>query len=54
MGKRLTVGKSKWELYDLSKDLSEENNLSASQPERLAELIEIWEKRNGEMSEPLF
>ena len=54
MGKRLVAGKANWELYDLSKDLSEENNLAASQPERLAKLIEIWETQNSEMSEPLF
>jgi len=54
MGKRLVAGKANWELYDLSKDISEENNLAASEPERLAELVEIWEKQNSEMSEPLF
>ncbi|MDF1861724.1 MAG: sulfatase [Verrucomicrobiales bacterium] len=54
MGKRLVAGKANWELYDLSKDISEENNLAKSNPERLAELVEIWEKMNGEMSEPLF
>ena len=54
MGKRLVVGQANWELYDLSEDLSEENNLAASQPERLAKLIEIWETHNSEMSEPLF
>ena len=54
MGSRNTSGKAKWELYNLSKDISEENNLAASEPERLAELIKIWEKRNSEMSEPLF
>jgi arylsulfatase B len=54
MGRRLSPGKAKWELYDLSKDISETNNLAAAQPDRLAELIEIWEKLNGEMSEPLF
>ena len=54
MGKRLTAGKAKWELYDLSKDIAETNNLAAAHPDRLAELIKIWEKLNGEMSEPLF
>jgi len=54
MGKRLVAGKANWELYDLSKDISEENNLAAAEPERLAELVEIWEKQNSEMSEPLF
>ena len=31
-----------WELYDLSVDASECNDLAAEQPERLAELIELW------------
>ena len=54
MGKRKTAGKAKWELYDLSKDISETNNLAAAEPDRLAELVKIWEELNGEMSEPLF
>ena len=54
MGGRKSPGKSKWELYDLSKDLSEETNLAQSKPERLTELVERWEKMNGEMAEPLF
>jgi arylsulfatase A-like enzyme len=54
LGKRLGVGKAKWELYDLSKDLSETNDLAATEPERLAELVKIWEKRNAKMSKPLF
>ncbi len=54
MGKRLLVGQAKWELYDLSKDISEETYLAEANPEKLVELIAIWEKMNGEMSEPLF
>ena len=54
MGGRKSPGKSKWELYDLSKDLSEETNLAQSKPERLTELVELWEKMNSEMAEPLF
>jgi len=54
MGRRLQAGKVKWELYDLSKDISEETNLAETNPERLAELVAIWEKMNGEMREPLF
>jgi hypothetical protein len=49
-GRKMGVGA----LYDLSKDLSEENNVAKARPERLAELVSIWEKMNGEMSEPLF
>jgi arylsulfatase A-like enzyme len=54
MGGRKGPGNAKWELYDLSKDLSEETNLAKSKPERLTELVELWEKMNGEMVEPLF
>ena len=54
MGGRKLPGKSQWELYDLSEDLSEETNLAQSKPKRLTELVERWEKMNGEMAEPLF
>ena len=54
MGGRKGLGKAQWQLYDLSKDLSEETNLAKSKPERLTELVELWEKMNGEMVEPLF
>ncbi|NNJ26378.1 sulfatase-like hydrolase/transferase [Alienimonas chondri] len=46
--------KAPWEHYDLSKDLSEKTNFAKSKPERLAELVELWERMNGEMAEPLF
>lgn len=36
-------GNETWELYDLSKDISQQHNLAATQPEKLAELIEAWE-----------
>ena len=54
MGKRLTPGKAKWELYDLSKDISEETNLAEANPETLAELVSLWENMNSEMRDPLF
>ena len=54
MGRRNEFGPSKWELYDLSEDISEEKNLAQSNPEQLEELIKIWETMNDEMSEPLF
>ena len=54
MGKRLKAGNANWELYDLSKDISEETNLAESNPDRVKELHAIWEKMNGEMSDPLF
>jgi arylsulfatase A-like enzyme len=54
MGGRKKAGKPAWELYDLSKDISEEINLAQTDPDRLSELVKIWEKMNSEMSEPLF
>ena len=54
MGGKRPPGKPKWQLFDLSKDLSEENDLARAEPERLAELIKIWQTLNEEMREPLF
>ncbi len=42
--------RSDWELYDLSKDRSESNNLAAQQPERVKSMAEIWSKQNEEFS----
>ena len=54
MGKRLQAGRAKWELYDLSKDVSEQTNLAGVHPEILAELISRWNEMNSEMVDPLF
>ena len=54
MGRRLTSGQAKWELYDLSEDISETKNLAGTHPDRLAELVRIWSQLNGDMSDPLF
>ena len=54
MGGRKAVGNAKWELYDLSKDISEERNLAKANPEHLSELVALWKKMNAEMQEPLF
>ncbi len=40
------------ELYDLSKDLGEKNNLAAAQPEKTAELKKLWDAWNAEQAEP--
>jgi arylsulfatase len=37
-----------WELYDLTTDRAESNNLAAQQPERVKELGAIWEKHTEE------
>lgn len=54
MGGRKQIQNARWELYDLSKDISEERDLAKANPEKLGELIGIWEKMNGEMREPMF
>lgn len=54
MRRRSKTGSANWELYDLSNDISEQTNLAGARPERLAELVKLWEKWNSEMSEPLF
>lgn len=40
---------SKFELYDLSADPGESNNLAESEPEKLTELIEIWRVERKKM-----
>jgi arylsulfatase len=37
-----------WELYNLADDRAESKNLAASQPEKLRELVEIWQSRDAE------
>jgi arylsulfatase B len=54
MGGKARTGNAGWELYDLSKDLAETNNLAKDHPDLLQQLIERWQKMNSEMSEPLF
>jgi arylsulfatase A-like enzyme len=39
---------SPWELYDLSKDRSESENLATEQPEKLKELVATWERNDEE------
>ena len=44
--KAIRAGK-KWELYDLSADPTETNNLAEKQPEKTEELAEMWERWNA-------
>ena len=46
--------KIKWELYDLSKDISEKNNLAEKQPATFEKLVEEWDKLNEEMVDAVF
>lgn len=43
-----------WELYDLSSDLSETNNLAKTHADKLIAMVTRWERMNAEMSDPLF
>jgi arylsulfatase B len=43
-----------WELYDLTRDVSEANNRAAADPGKIAELTKLWEQFNAQMRAPLF
>jgi hypothetical protein len=47
-------GKGQWELYDLSKDISEKNNLAKKKPAILKKLIQEWNKLDAEMVDAAF
>lgn len=42
----------RWELFNLSDDLSEENDLSNKEPQRLQDLVQRWNDLNAEMEPP--
>ncbi len=42
---RVERGKPNWELYDLSKDRSETNDLAKQHPEKVTELAELWNEQ---------
>ena len=42
-----------WELFDLSRDVSESNNLAESLPAKLDELRDRWNDWNGQMAAPV-
>jgi arylsulfatase len=37
-------GPGTWQLYDLSRDPGEVHDLAASRPEKLADLLELWDR----------
>lgn len=49
-----TKTQSGWQLYDLSQDIGEKNNLAATQPEKLAELTKAWDAWNAQNVPPLW
>jgi arylsulfatase A-like enzyme len=46
--------KKQWELFDLSKDMTEQNNLYWKNPSMALELKSIWEQYDNEMAKPIF
>ncbi|WAC89159.1 arylsulfatase [Mycobacterium sp. Aquia_213] len=49
-------GPGAWQLYDLSRDRGEIHDLAATHPEKLAELLELWDRyveENGVLTEPV-
>ncbi|MCX6327146.1 MAG: sulfatase-like hydrolase/transferase [Bacteroidia bacterium] len=51
---KIVMNNKKWELYNLTEDISETNNLATQNPEKFIELKASWERLNSEMIEPLF
>lgn len=43
-----------WELYHLAEDISESNDLSDTNPEKLSEMILIWEAWDEQMIDPIW
>ncbi len=43
-----------WELYNLANDISESNDLSATHPEKRAELLDAWNAYNDQMIDPVW
>ena len=43
-----------WELYNLTKDIAEANNLATSHTDKLEELLTEWEKLNTQMIDPIW
>ncbi len=45
-------GDAQWHLYNLADDLTEQNDLSSKNPEKLAQMKTAWETMNSQMVEP--
>lgn len=43
-----------WQLYDLTHDIGESNNIAASHPDRVQQMSRLWDKWNAEQIEPLW
>jgi arylsulfatase A-like enzyme len=49
-----TKTNSGWQLYDLSKDIGQKNNLAAEQPDLVAKLSKEWQRWDAENIPPLW
>ena len=50
--RRSTATTASAHLYNLSTDISEQNNLDEKEPEKVKQLTAVWEKWNAELEEP--
>jgi hypothetical protein len=49
-----TQTNSGWQLFDLSKDVTPQNDLAAKYPERIAELSQAWQRWDAQNVAPLW
>jgi arylsulfatase A-like enzyme len=49
-----TKTNSGWQLFDLSKDIGQKNNLAAKHPDRVAELSQAWQRWDAQNVAPLW
>ena len=52
--KLVKIGDAAPELYDLGTDIGESKNLAADQPERVAQLLKLYQAWNAELIAPLW
>jgi arylsulfatase A-like enzyme len=52
--KLVKIGDAPHELYDLASDIGESKNLAADQPERVAQLLKLYQAWNSELIAPLW
>jgi len=52
--KLVRQGSKEWQLYDLTHDIGETNNVAGQNAARVTELSALWDKWNGEQIDPLW
>jgi arylsulfatase len=48
--KLVALDQQPWELYDLSVDRAEQNNLAEKMPEKVSELTAVWQKQTDDFT----